>query len=140
MLVYATTTDYAAWTGTTSPANIAQLLRTASMAVREATEMAFYTVDSTGMPTDAVQLQAFNDATCCQAAALAAFQVDPLAGGTLESGEVESAVGIGTARITYGDAAAAVEAQRALIGGLTPDARRILRNARLMPTSPWVVG
>lgn len=140
MLVYATTADYQAWTGTTAPANITGLLRAASMAVREATELAFYTVDATGMPTDTVQKQAFNDATCCQAAALAAFGVDPNAGGTLEAGAVETSVGIGTARETFADATAAVQAQQALIGGLTPDAKRILRNARLMLTSPWVVG
>lgn len=140
MLVYATRDDYAAWISDTAPANIDALLRTASLAVREATELAFYTADATGMPTDPTQLQAFNDATCCQAAALAAFGVDPNAGGTLESGGVETSVGIGTARETFADAAAAVEAQQNLIQGLTPDAKRILRNAKLMPASPWVVG
>lgn len=140
-LVYATDADLTAWMAPTAlPANSAQLLRTASFAVREFTETAYYACDTTGMPTDPVQLQAFKDATCAQAAAMASFQVDPLAGGVLESSLVESAVGIGTAKISYGDAAAAVQGQLQLLNGLVLEAARILRQAGLVVTAPWVVG
>lgn len=139
MLVYATTDALAAWTGADAPVNATALLRTASLAVREATELCFYVTDATGMPTDAAILQAFQDATCSQAAALDANDVDPLAGGTLEAG-VHSSDGIGSARITYADAVAAAEAKQRLLGGLCVEAARIIRNAGLYATAPWVVG
>ena len=139
--VYAQPDDLAAWMEADAPANATRLLRTASLAVREATETAFYAVDSvTGLPTDATLLQAFNDATCSHAAALYTFSIDPLAGGTLESGMVESAVGIGTARITYADATAALEAQGELVNGICLEASRILRQSGIVLGIPWVVG
>lgn len=139
MLIYASSTDLAAWTGTAAPANAAGLLRSASLAVREGTELCFYATDTTGMPTDATVLQAFNDATCAQAAWLAAVDVDPNRGGVLEEG-VESSAGIASARITYADAPAAAEAKQRALTGLCPDAQRILRNAGLYATAPWIVG
>ena len=139
MLVYASTDDLQTWLGAAAPANATALLRSASLAVREATELAFYDTDSTGRPTDATILQAFNDATCCQAAWLTTEGVDPNLGGTLEAG-VEASVGIGSARITYADGADAAAAKQRALTGLCPDAQRILRNARLTPTAPWIVG
>jgi hypothetical protein len=140
--VYATPTDLTAWMApTVIPANATQLLRTASLAIREATETAFYAADpTTGLPTDTVLLQAFNDATCAHAAALYTFSIDPLAGGTLESGVVESSVGIGTARITYADAAAALAAKGELVNGICLEASRILRQAGIVLGVPWIVG
>lgn len=139
MLVYASTNDLASWMGTPAPANATALLRTASLAVREATELAFYATDTTGLPTDATILQAFSDATCSHAAALYQADVDPNAGGVLEPG-VHASDGIGSARITYSDAALAAEAKRMLVRGLCQEAQRILRNAGLTPTAPWIVG
>lgn len=139
MLVYASTDDLAAWIGGDAPVNAAGLLRSASLAVREATSLAFYATDSTGLPTDTTLLQAMNDAACCQAAWLNAEGVDPNLGGTLAAG-VETSVGIGSARITYADGAEAAAAKQRALTGLCPDAQRILRNAGLTPTAPWIVG
>lgn len=142
-IIYATAEDLTSWltiSGATPPANPGGYLRTASMAVTEATETAFYATDSQGLPTDAKTLQAFKDATCAQAAALAAFEVDPTAGGILEGGQVETSVAILSARVTYADNQAAVDGQKQLLEGLVPEARRILRQAGLMLGVPWVVG
>lgn len=141
MLVYAKSTDYAAWTGTTAPSNITQVLRSASLAVREATELSFYATDTTGMPTDPGILQAFNDATCCQAAALIALGVDTNAGGAVVA-SVKESKSIGSARITYAaqDAKNAAEAKQQALTGLVPEAIRILRDAGALKLSPWVVG
>jgi hypothetical protein len=141
MLVYATSADYAAWTGTSAPAGLTSKLRSASLAVREATELDFFATDTTGLPTDAAILQAFNDATCCQAAALVALALDPNAGGAVTP-SVKESKSIGTARITYAqaDAANAAAAKAQAATGLVPDALRILRDAGLARTAPWVVG
>ena len=139
VLVYATPDDLAAWTGTQAPTNALQLLRSASLAVREATELCYYPVDGNNMPTDATQLQAFNDATCCQAAALAALEVDPTAGGTIVP-DVESSVKLGSASVSYADADIAAQAKNQAINGLVNDAQRILRDAQITPTVPWVTG
>lgn len=140
-LVYASPTDYTTWTGAAAPSNITQILRSASLAVREATELFYYQVDSTGLPTDAAIKQAFNDATCCQAAALVAAGYDPTTGGTVTA-SVEQSSSIGTAHITYSntDAQNAAEAKARLITGLTPDAQRILKDAGVMRAAPWLVG
>ncbi|MBO1739670.1 hypothetical protein [Leifsonia sp. TF02-11] len=141
MPVYATNDDYAAWTGTAAPANIAPYLRKASNQVREATELDYYAVDNNGLPTDAAKLQAFNDATCCQAAALIALGVDPLAGGAVVA-SVKESKSIGTARITFAttDAQAAAAAKKRAAEGLVPDALLILRQARLAKNAVWVIG
>lgn len=140
-LIYATSTDYQAWTGGTAPSNIAPILRTASLAVREATEAAFYATDTTGMPTDTTVVQAFNDATCCQAAALIAIGYDPTTGGVVTP-TVKVSKQLGSAHLTYAteDVQAAAEAKQQAITGLVPEAQRILRNAGLLKSVPWVVG
>lgn len=137
-LVYATSANYTAWTGGAAPANIANLLRAASLSVTEATELCFYAHDTTGMPTDAVILQTFNDATCCQAAFLAAINYDPLRGGVAAPG-ITSSQGIGSARMTYADAKALAETKLNSVMGLCLDAQRILANGNLVPSNPWIV-
>lgn len=142
-LIYATSANYLAWPGVSSlaPANIAALLQSASLAVREATEGAFYQTDTTGMPTDATILQAFQDATCCQVAALVAIGYDPTTGGTVTA-TVKQTKSLGSAHLQYAttDAQAAAEAKKRVIEGLSLDAQRILRNAGLLKNVPWVVG
>lgn len=139
-LIYATTADLTAWMQPTSiPTNATQLLRTASMAVREATESAFYAADTTGMPTDPVILQAFKDATCAQAAALATQDINPLAGGALLDG-VESSVGLLSGRITYAGTDQVLSGKKQVIGGLVREAYLILRQAGIILNTPWVVG
>ena len=140
MTPYASTDDLAAWLGADAPANATLLLRTASYAVREATETAYYAADPvTGLPTATATLAAFRDATCAQAAALHAIDIDPTAGGALEVG-VQTSIGIGSARITYADAAEAVAAKQQILGGLCLEAARILRQANIVLGVPWVVG
>lgn len=140
MPVYATSDDLSSWTGAAAPSNAVQLLRTASLAVQEATQTAFYAVDEADAPTDATVIAAFRDATCAQAAAMIAQAVDPLAGGTYSSDGVEQSVGIGTARVQFADAAEAIEAQQQLLQGLCPEAQRILRLAGIQVGVAWVAG
>lgn len=140
MPVYATSDDLSAWTGSPAPTNAAGLLRTASFAVQEATETAFYQVDVNGLPIDSNVLAAFRDATCAQASAMTTQGVDPLAGGTYTSDGVEQSVGIGSARIQFADAADAIWASQQLLQGLCPEAQRILRLAGIQVGVPWVAG
>lgn len=139
MLVYATSADFTAWAGVAAPANVNGLLRSASLAVREATEFCFYATDSTGMPTDTAYVQAFNDATACQANFLNTVAQDPNLGGVLEPG-VEQQASLGSAHVTYADAQDAADARKAAVLSLCPDALRILRVAGLVPKPPWQVG
>jgi hypothetical protein len=140
VLVYATSADLADWmTPTALPANAAQLLRTASMTVHEATMTSYYDVDGTGLPTDATTLQAFKDATCAQAAALSLAGIDPLSGGVLKSG-VASQKAVGSARIDYADATAAAASRQALTTDLCTEAHRILQQAGIMLEAVWTIG
>jgi len=140
VLVYAAQADFLAWTGlTTAPTNIAQLLRSASLAVREATELCFFNADTTGLPIDTPTLQAFNDATCSQAAFLNSEGIDPNAGGVLVAGVLD-AVAIGSGRVGFADAAQAALAKTDAMNGICPEARRILADAGLTPSQPWVTG
>lgn len=137
-LIYATSADLATWTGAAAPANAAQLLRSASLLVREATACDFYATDTTGLPTDTAVLAAFNDATCAHAALWAALKVDPLAGAAQV--RIQASKGIGTARISYADAQAAADAAADSLRNLCPEARRILRDAQLGSTAAWRIG
>lgn len=140
-IIYADSTALAAWLSPTPlPDNATKILRSASMTITEATETAFYATDSTGVPTDAKTKQAFQDATCAQAAALIAYGIDPDAGGILEGGAIETSVALLSARVTYADNQAAVDGQQQLLNGLVPEAQRILRQAGLVLGVPWVVG
>jgi hypothetical protein len=68
--VYATTVDYQNWSGDTitPPERVTWLLARASEDVDRALIGAVYPVNTLGMPTDAADIQTFNDATCAQAA------------------------------------------------------------------------
>lgn len=142
-IIYAAASDLSAWlslTGTPMPDFPGGYLRTASMAVTEALETAFYATDPNGLPTDAKTLQAFKDATCAQASALIALEIDPAAGGILQGGQIEQAVQILSARVTYADSGAAVEALQQVLGSLVPEAARCLKQAGLVIGVPWIVG
>jgi hypothetical protein len=142
-IIYAASADLAEWlslTGTPMPDYPGGFLRTASMAVTEAMETGFYAVDSTGLPTDAKTLQAFKDATCAQAAALIALEIDPAAGGILQGGQVEQAVQLLSARVQFADSAAAVEGLQQILGGIVPESARCLKQAGLVVGVPWIVG
>lgn len=139
LLVYATGPDLQTWTGATAPSNADQLLRSASILVRQATKTARYDTDSAGLPTDATVAEAFKDATCAHAAAMAAAKVNPAAGGTLQAG-VAASKKVGSAAVDYADAGAATAAKRALLTSLCPDAQAILEQAGLVPATVYTTG
>ncbi|WP_076260867.1 hypothetical protein [Intrasporangium flavum] len=133
MPTYATPDDLAAWTGASAPANAVQLLRTASGLVAEATITAWYATDSAGLPTATATLDAFRDATCAHAAAMAAAKVDPAAGAAVGAGAAVRKK-VGTAEVEYAGAADAASARARLVDVLCPEAIRILRAAGLTPS------
>lgn len=143
-LVYATSADFTTWTGNGSPpTNITSLLRSASLLVTEETVTAYYTVDDTGIPTDATVLQAFTDATCAQAAVWVGLGIDPNLAGLDRAAPIKSSK-IGTANVerdtSIVSSAAALASAQAVIEDLCTDAQRILRQAGLLNTRVWTYG
>jgi hypothetical protein len=133
-------TDLAVWMGTTAPANAVPLLRSATTLVLAATKGAYYAVDPlTGLATDPVVANVLNQATCIQAAAWAALGVDPLTGGVAVS-TVVSAKSIGSARLTYADAAQAAAAKTAAVTELVPEAVAKLSQNNLLANNVWIYG
>ncbi|MER7070965.1 hypothetical protein [Terrabacter sp. NPDC000476] len=128
--VYASTDDLADWTGAVAPDNATALLRTASGLVADATITAWYAADTLGMPTSSPVAEAFKDATCAHAAAMAAAKVDPAAGSAVGVGAAVRKK-VGTAEIEYAGAADAAAAKARLLDTLCPEAVRILRAAGL---------
>ncbi len=131
ILVYATEADLATWTGAATPSNASALLRSASLLVRQATGSATYDYDDDGAPTDADVIDAMRDATCAQAAALAANGIDPAAGVAGASGAVQAS-SIGSASVTYAVSSDAAGRRQALLTTLTTEAEMILRDAGLL--------
>ena len=131
--VYADGDDLAAWMGLDDPPDGATpKLRSAAIAVRKATLLAVYAVDTAGLPTNTDVLDAFRDATCAQAAALITAGIDTLGGPAAATGPV-TAQSIGTASITYATAATTADTRAALAAGhLTAEAMDILRAAGLL--------
>lgn len=142
-LIYATSTDLSAWTGATAPPNADQLLRRASGLVRKATATAFYATDPTGLPTDAVTLQAFKDATTAQANFWAVNNIDPAAGGLSQTG-VLSSKKIGSASLSYDSAGSgSVTAWRTKVEAsatLCEEAFDLLQAAGINLINPWIAG
>lgn len=67
--VYATSTDLAAYTGSSAPANADALLAKASRFMdSNVFRLCWFQADGDGLPTDTVVAQAFTDAVCAQAA------------------------------------------------------------------------
>lgn len=132
--------DLATWTGTTAPTNAVPLLRSATSLVLQATASSYYAADPvTGLATDPVVLQVLNDATCIQAAAWAALGIDPLKGGVQVAG-VASQKSIGTAHITYADAAMAATAKAEALTKLVPEAVRKLVENNMCDSNVWMYG
>lgn len=134
--------DYTTWTGSTPPANITQILRSCTSLVLDATSTAFYDVDTTtGLATDTDVLGALRDATCIQAAAWVALNIDPATGGVLTQ-SVKASKKIGSAAITYdtADVQAASAARQAAYTGLVPEALRRLQQRNLLGYAPWTFG
>ena len=140
MLIYATSSDLQAWTGATPPTNATAPLRSASMLVRKATMTAFYAVDGDGMPTEPAKRQAFEDATCAHAAAMAEAGINPLAGGAVTKAGTAVAKKVGSASLEYAGAATAAAARAQLAVELAPEALTILQQAQVLPAAPWTIG
>ncbi|GII98384.1 hypothetical protein CLV28_0707 [Sediminihabitans luteus] len=140
-LTYATPADLATWTGSTTPENATELLRSASGLVTAATRTAVYDVDPDGQPTAPDVVAAFRDATCAQAATWAALGIDPATLGLTPtgSGGPVASMSRGSASITYAGAEAAAATRASITTQLTPEARTILASANL-PASVQVRG
>jgi len=137
VLVYAADADLTAWIiPTPLPANSATLLRSASFLVHSFTMTALYGVDDAGKPSDATVLQAFNDATCAQAASWIAAGVDPVSGGIPTAAPVRSKR-IGSAGIDYdtsaNSSATVLQAKREAATTLCAEAVMILHQVRVIP-------
>jgi len=138
---YATASDLAAWTQAPAPANADQILRACTGLVLDATEEAYYTTDpTTGMATDTQILGAMRDATCIQAAAWIALNIDPATGGVLTQ-SLRTSKKIGTAQVTFdvADTAAAAAARQAAYTGLVPAALAHLRRYNLIGNGPYAL-
>lgn len=136
----ASPSDYQTWTGVAGPANIAQVLRSCSSLVLDATEGAFYDVDVlTGLATNTLVKNAMRDATCIQAAAWVALGIEPLTGGVITS-SVKKSKKIATAQIEYADTVEAVAARKAAYEALVPDAARKLQQRNLLGNKPYGMG
>jgi len=133
--IYATPEELATYTGETAPANASVLLRSASRLVTDAVRAKFYAVDGAGLPVDAAQRATLNEATCVQAAAWVANNVNPLAGRAAVKREVAAKSGGGVS-VTYASYAADAQARSDLASGdvLTSDALRVLRNGQMLTT------
>ena len=140
MLVYATEADLATWTGAAAPTNAVQLLRIASGLVRRATMTSVYLTDATGLPTDAATLQAFQDATCAQAATWAALALDPVKGAADDGVKVVTNKSLGSGSISYAVSPATVLARASAATDLSMEASLILWDAGLLTTPPLEEG
>ncbi|MFT8442192.1 MAG: hypothetical protein ABF780_05715 [Bifidobacterium aquikefiri] len=146
MVDYAVADDYRTYCGLsaadTVPANLTQLLRAASLAVREYTGTLFYQTDSDGIPVDAILSAAFRDATCAQAQAMDALGIDPAMGGAIQPNTAASK-SISGASVSYttSEQQTAAQLREQVANGLAPIAIRILRaSGAMLLTQPWEVG
>lgn len=142
MITYATAEDYMKWNELSeNPKNVNSLLRSASLAVRDATSIAVYSTDKNGLPTDPEQLEALKDATLTQATALNALKIDTALGGVLTPSTTTSK-SINGASVSYSSAEvqAASDGKTQAVQGLVPAALQILRLAGLLGNEPWRVG
>lgn len=141
MILYATSDDLASWLSGDAPSNATQLLRSASLLITQATQAAYYAVDTNGLPSVPALLQAFNDAACAQAAVWIAAGVDPNTAG-LQAIAPTRQKGIGTASIAYDTSlSASVTAftvRQQLASRLCVESARILQAVGLIVTAPWI--
>lgn len=80
MLIFATTQELETWMQTTAPDNAPVLLREASGMVSAACQCDIYDTDENDKPTDVKLLEAMMEATCAQAEAWSASDMDPTKG------------------------------------------------------------
>lgn len=66
MTAYATSAEYAAFADGATPDDLPRLIDRAGEVIDDFTRTAVYAVDSDGLPTGAIEIAAFRDATCAQ--------------------------------------------------------------------------
>lgn len=126
--LYATVADYRTWSGDafTPDARVQVLLARSSEAIDRALTGAVYAVDAvTGMPTDPVDIDTFNRATCAQVAFMVAVDDDSGANARME------AVSIGGISIRRAAGTTALA-----LPPLGPQALQILQQDGALPTAP----
>lgn len=124
------------------PATILPIIRSCTRMVCKATMGSFYDADpDTGLPTDAQALQAMQDATCIQAAAWVALDINPFLAGMAEN-VVETSTKLASAAVSYSvQGAAAAAADRAWAAKhLVPEATSVLVQNDLLGTQVWTYG
>lgn len=133
--IYAVAADLAAYTGEPAPTNADVLLRRASSLVTQAIRATLYESDDSGVPTDVDRLATVKEATCAQAAAWAANNVNPLAGraGVTASIAAKSGGGVSVQYASYADDA---KARSDLASGdvLVAEALRVLDAGGMLST------
>lgn len=139
MLVYATPEDLTGAPWNVAADNAHRLLRAASALVRTATRSARYATTADGLPTAPDVVEAFRDATCAQAAAWHAAGIDPTTPASASS-RVAQSKSIGSASITYADAAQVAAARHGERDALAPEVALILDAAGLLAWRPVVYG
>lgn len=136
MLVYATAEDLAEppWSVESPPANVDQLLASASLLVLGATRSAVYDANPEGYPYDLVIRAAFRDATCSQVTTWIALGIDPATAGAdaaTSSGRVAASKSFGPASVSYVGVEGAVATRARLATALTDAAALILTTVGL---------
>lgn len=137
-----TVTDVEAYapTVTFDTGKVTNLIRSATRLILRETRQAYYTVDpTTGLATDAQIQGALHDATVVQVVAWYQLGYDPTFGGVITPA-VKSSKRIGSAAITYADAAVAAQARADALGGLVSEAEQILELQNLLIPNPWTFG
>lgn len=149
---FVTAADVAEWMGMADanglpltaqlPATILPTIRSCTRMVLLATMGSFYDADpATGLPTDSQALQAMKDATCIQAAAWVALDINPFLAGMAEN-VVETSTKLASAAVSYSvQGAAAAAADRAWAAKhLVPEATSVLVQNDLLGTQVWTYG
>lgn len=140
----ATPPDFTTWMQITdAPANILHVLRGCTTLVLEATQGVIYDVDPlTGLATDTAVREALRDATCIQASAWVALNIDPATGGVMQSSKAVKSKKLLSGAVEYSDAEVqkATKARAAAYTALVPEAVRFLQQRNLLGTQPMVFG
>jgi hypothetical protein len=126
--VYATSEDYAAWTGQPAPDGVERLLTRASEDIDDALLTSVYCTDDAGVSTEADVREALRDATCAQVE----YQQETGDTGTGAAGKWDS-VSLGPVSLSGRKDTASGPADL----DLAPRAHRALRRAGLLPGVVW---
>ena len=129
MTAYATATDYATYTGQAATADTPRLLQRASDLIDARLLGAIYMTDVNGVPTDANQILAFNNAICAQ------VEYWVTTGDELGLSEQFEIMRIGSVVLNKGGKSSAAKARTPIIA---PRAMDELERGGLWPVQPVV--